>query len=59
MPLLQRAAADGIRVMLDGEGGDELFGVARWLVADKLRQATHSCVAPRQPLSRARATPRL
>jgi asparagine synthase (glutamine-hydrolysing) len=38
MPLLRGAAADGVQVLLDGEGGDELFGVARWLVADKLRQ---------------------
>jgi asparagine synthase (glutamine-hydrolysing) len=36
-PLLRRAAADGIEVMLDGEGGDELFGCAPYLVADRLR----------------------
>ena len=36
-PLLRRAAADGTDVMLDGEGGDELFGAARYLVADRLR----------------------
>lgn len=39
LPLLRRAAADGIRAMLDGEGGDELFGVARYLLADRVRQA--------------------
>jgi asparagine synthase (glutamine-hydrolysing) len=37
LPLLRRAAADGVDVMLDGEGGDELFGAARYLVADRLR----------------------
>jgi asparagine synthase (glutamine-hydrolysing) len=37
IPLLRRAAADGVDVMLDGEGGDELFGCARYLVADRLR----------------------
>jgi asparagine synthase (glutamine-hydrolysing) len=36
-PLLRRAADDGVDVMLDGEGGDELFGCARYLVADRLR----------------------
>jgi asparagine synthase (glutamine-hydrolysing) len=37
LPMLRRAAADGVDVMLDGEGGDELFGCAPYLVADKLR----------------------
>lgn len=37
LPLLRRAAAHGIDVMLDGEGGDELFGCAPYLVADRLR----------------------
>lgn len=37
VPLLRRASADGIEVMLDGEGGDELFGCAPYLVADRLR----------------------
>ena len=37
LPLLRRAAADGVDVMLDGEGGDELFGCAPYLVADDLR----------------------
>lgn len=37
-PLLERAHADGVRVMLDGEGGDELFGVAPYLLADYVRR---------------------
>jgi len=37
-PLLERAYADGVRVLLDGEGGDELFGLAPYLVADRLRR---------------------
>ena len=37
LPLLRRAAADGVRVMLDGEGGDELFGTAHYLLADRIR----------------------
>lgn len=34
--LLQRAARDGVGVMLDGEGGDEAFGASPFLVADHL-----------------------
>jgi asparagine synthase (glutamine-hydrolysing) len=37
-PLLHRAADDGIEVMLDGEGGDELFGFSPYLVSDRLRR---------------------
>jgi asparagine synthase (glutamine-hydrolysing) len=37
-PLLDQAAADGVRVLLDGEGGDELFGAPRYLPADRLRR---------------------
>ena len=37
-PLLERAAADGTAVMLDGEGGDELFGLSPALIADRLRR---------------------
>jgi asparagine synthase (glutamine-hydrolysing) len=37
VPLLGRAADDGMAVMLDGEGGDELFGLAPYVLADRLR----------------------
>jgi asparagine synthase (glutamine-hydrolysing) len=37
MPLLHAAKSDGVAVMLDGEGGDELFGEARYLLADRMR----------------------
>jgi asparagine synthase (glutamine-hydrolysing) len=37
-PLLRRAAADGARVMLDGEGGDEMFGYVPFLIADLVRR---------------------
>jgi asparagine synthase (glutamine-hydrolysing) len=36
-PLLRRAAADGIHALLDGEGGDELFGLSPYLIADHVR----------------------
>jgi asparagine synthase (glutamine-hydrolysing) len=35
-PLKARAAAHGVDVMLDGEGGDELFGFSPRLIADML-----------------------
>jgi asparagine synthase (glutamine-hydrolysing) len=38
IPLFERAAADGVRVMLDGEGGDELFGCSPYLIADRIRR---------------------
>jgi asparagine synthase (glutamine-hydrolysing) len=37
LPLLTRAVGDGVRIMLDGEGGDELFGAPRYLLADEIR----------------------
>lgn len=37
-PLLRQAAADGTRVVLDGQGGDEVFGFAPFLLADRLLQ---------------------
>jgi asparagine synthase (glutamine-hydrolysing) len=36
--LIERAASDGVDVLLDGEGGDELFGCAPPLLADLLRR---------------------
>ncbi len=36
-PLLARAREDGIRVMLDGEGGDAVFWHAPVLLADRMR----------------------
>ncbi len=37
LPLIRRAADDGVQVMLDGQGGDETFGMAPFLVADLIR----------------------
>lgn len=37
-PLLQLARADGIETLLDGQGGDELFGPSPYLLADRLRR---------------------
>jgi asparagine synthase (glutamine-hydrolysing) len=37
-PLVERAAAEGTTRLIDGEGGDELFGVAPYLLADRLRR---------------------
>lgn len=36
-PLLQRAAEEGTELMLDGEGGDELWRFSPYLIADRLR----------------------
>jgi asparagine synthase (glutamine-hydrolysing) len=36
-PTMERARELGVDVMLDGEGGDELFGLAPYLIADALR----------------------
>jgi asparagine synthase (glutamine-hydrolysing) len=33
-PLLARARSDGLRVMLDGQGGDELFAASPYLLTD-------------------------
>lgn len=37
-PLLAAAREDGIDLLLDGQGGDELFGASPYLVADRLRR---------------------
>jgi asparagine synthase (glutamine-hydrolysing) len=37
LPLLRAAASAGVRVMLGGDGGDELFGARAYLLADRLR----------------------
>lgn len=36
-PVIMRARMLGVDRMLDGEGGDELFGLASYLIADRLR----------------------
>jgi asparagine synthase (glutamine-hydrolysing) len=38
LPLMRRAAEDGISTLLDGQGGDELFGLSPFLLADRLRR---------------------
>jgi asparagine synthase (glutamine-hydrolysing) len=38
LPLLRGASADGVHSLLDGEGGDELFGLSPYLMADYLRR---------------------
>jgi asparagine synthase (glutamine-hydrolysing) len=37
-PLAALARSRGVEAMLDGEGGDELFGLAPYLIADTLRR---------------------
>ncbi|HEY0390967.1 MAG TPA: asparagine synthase-related protein [Solirubrobacterales bacterium] len=36
LPLMRMAAAEGVSTMLDGDGGDELFGPRVYLLADRL-----------------------
>jgi asparagine synthase (glutamine-hydrolysing) len=38
LPLLRLAAADGVEVLLDGEGGDEVLGCSEYLLADRIRR---------------------
>ena len=37
-PLLECAARDGVHGILDGQGGDELFGFSPYLIADRVRR---------------------
>ena len=37
-PAVRQAADDGVRVLLDGQGGDEVFGKSPYLIADRLRR---------------------
>ncbi len=52
LALLRAAAASGVTVMLGGEGGDEVFGVRAYLLADALRAGR-----PAQALALARELP--
>jgi asparagine synthase (glutamine-hydrolysing) len=38
LPLLRAAADEGVAVLLDGEGGDELLGCSEFLLADRVRR---------------------
>jgi asparagine synthase (glutamine-hydrolysing) len=38
-PGLAQAAADGVRALLDGQGGDEVFGRSPYVLADLVRRA--------------------
>jgi asparagine synthase (glutamine-hydrolysing) len=58
-PLLQHVQRDGVDVLLDGQGGDELFGESPYLLADALRAGDLGSVrrlariiAPQDPLWR-------
>lgn len=56
-PLLRRAATEGVDVVLDGEGGDELFGASPFLVADRLASGrVRSAVPLAQDLAGEHAT---
>lgn len=38
LPLLRAVHAQGTRVLLDGQGGDEVFGLSPFLLADRVRR---------------------
>ena len=44
-PLFDRARADGVDVLLDGEGGDETFGLSAYLMSDRLRHGRFRAAA--------------
>jgi asparagine synthase (glutamine-hydrolysing) len=52
LPLMRAAAGEGVETMLDGDGGDELFGPRSFVLADRLLAAQ-----PRQALALARELP--
>lgn len=37
-PAVEQAASDGVRALLDGQGGDEVFGRSPYLLADSLKR---------------------
>ena len=41
LPVMSVARGDGVGVLLDGEGGDELFGLSRYLLADLRPTGAH------------------
>ncbi len=45
LPLLRAAADQGAHTLLDGQGGDELFGASLYLIADRLRHGRISRAA--------------
>ena len=44
-PLLEAAREDGVDVLLDGQGGDELFDCAAYLLADRVRKGRFASAA--------------
>jgi len=52
LPLLREAARQGVSVMLDGDGGDQLFGARAYVLADCIRAGR-----PMQALRLARVLP--
>jgi asparagine synthase (glutamine-hydrolysing) len=61
IPLLRRASHDGVRVLLDGEGGDELFAFSGYLLADRLtrgRLASTMSLARRFPSGSRHVSPK-